>query len=157
MAQRWRICLQCRRCMRHWFNPWIRKIPWRRAWQATPVFLPGESHGQRCLAGYSPWGHKESDMVEELTLSPSLFQVPDRQLYWLVLLGSRYVYILCRVTLLFSPTTNGALCLSPWLCAPFQDASKCYRSWWLEEFAKECCLFPVLTNVSMSRSNLCVG
>ena len=43
------------------FGPWVQKIPWRRAWQATPVFLPGESHGQRNLAGYSPWGHKESD------------------------------------------------------------------------------------------------
>ena len=38
--------------------------PWRRAWQPTPVFLPGESHGQRSLAGYSPWGRKESDMTE---------------------------------------------------------------------------------------------
>ena len=45
------------------------KIPWRRAWQPTPVFLPGEFHGQRSLAGYSPWGHKESDMTERLTLS----------------------------------------------------------------------------------------
>ena len=41
-----------------------RKIPWRRKWQPTPVFLPGESHGQRSLAGYSPRGHKESDMAE---------------------------------------------------------------------------------------------
>ena len=40
------------------------KIPWRRAWQSTPVFLPGESHGQRSLVGYSPWGGKESDMTE---------------------------------------------------------------------------------------------
>ena len=45
-------------------NPQIGKIPWRRAWQPTPVFLPGESHGQRKLAGYSPQGHKESDMTE---------------------------------------------------------------------------------------------
>ena len=36
------------------FNPWVRKIPWRRKWQLTPIFLPGESHGQRSLAGYSP-------------------------------------------------------------------------------------------------------
>ena len=41
------------------FNPRVRKIPWRRKWQPTPVFLPGESHGQRSLAGYSPWGPKE--------------------------------------------------------------------------------------------------
>ena len=40
--------------MRLWFNPWVRKIPWRRAWQPTPVFLPGESHEQRSLAGYCP-------------------------------------------------------------------------------------------------------
>ena len=48
-------------------TPWVRKIPWRRAWQSAPVFLPGESHGQRSLVGYSPWGHKESDMTEQLT------------------------------------------------------------------------------------------
>ena len=42
---------QCRRCKRHGFDLWVWKIPWRRAWQPTPVFLPGESHGQRNLAG----------------------------------------------------------------------------------------------------------
>ena len=47
------------------------RFPWRRAWLPTPVFLPGESHGQRSLAGYSPWGHKELDMTERLTLSLS--------------------------------------------------------------------------------------
>ena len=52
---------QCRRHKRHGFNPWVRKVPWNRAWHPTPVFLPGESHGQRSLAGYSPWGGKESD------------------------------------------------------------------------------------------------
>ena len=46
------------------FDPWIRKIPWRRAWQSSPVYLPGESHGQRSLEGYSPWGCKELDMTE---------------------------------------------------------------------------------------------
>ena len=51
----------------HWFNPWVRKIPWRRNWQPTPVFLPGESYGQRSLAGYSSRGHKESDMTERLS------------------------------------------------------------------------------------------
>ena len=38
------------------FNPWVGKIPWSKAWQPTPLFLPGESHGQRSLGGYSPWG-----------------------------------------------------------------------------------------------------
>jgi len=46
------------------FNPWVGKISWRRAWQSTPGFLPGESHGQRSLSGCSPKGHKESDMTE---------------------------------------------------------------------------------------------
>ena len=45
------------------FDPWVGKIPWRRRWQPTPVFLPGESHGQRNLVGYSPWGCQESDMT----------------------------------------------------------------------------------------------
>ena len=49
------------------FNPWVGKIPWRRKWQPTPVFLPGESHGQRDLVSYSLWGHKESDTTEWLT------------------------------------------------------------------------------------------
>ena len=47
-----------------WFNPRVGKIPWRRKWQPTPVFLPGESRGQRRLMGYSPWGHEESDTTE---------------------------------------------------------------------------------------------
>ena len=46
------------------FDSLVRKIPWRRVWQPTPVFLPGESHRQRSLGGYSPWGNKESDMTE---------------------------------------------------------------------------------------------
>ena len=60
------ICLQCRRHRRHGFNPCGRKIPWRRAWQPTTVFLPEESHGQRNLEGYSPWGHKELDTTGRL-------------------------------------------------------------------------------------------
>ena len=47
-----------------WFNPWVGKTPWRRAWQATQVFLPKKSYGQRSLAGYSPKGHKELDTTE---------------------------------------------------------------------------------------------
>ena len=43
-------------------DSWVQKISWRREWQPTPVFLPGEFHGQRHLVGYSPWGRQESDM-----------------------------------------------------------------------------------------------
>ena len=58
---------QCKRYRRRGFDPWVRKIPWRRDWKPTPVFLPGESHGQRNLAGYRPWGHKGSDTTERLS------------------------------------------------------------------------------------------
>ena len=57
------------------FHSWVGMIPWRRAWQPTPVFLPGKFHGQRSLAGYSLWGHQESDMTEWLTLSLSLLYI----------------------------------------------------------------------------------
>ena len=57
--------------MQIWFDPWVRKIPWRREQLLTPLFLPGEFHGQRSLAGYNPWGLKESDTTEQLTLSLS--------------------------------------------------------------------------------------
>ena len=57
------VC-QCRRCRRCGFDPWIRKIPWRRKWQPAPVFLPGESHGQRSLVGYM--GSQESDTTEHV-------------------------------------------------------------------------------------------
>ena len=49
----------------HVFYPCIGKIPWRRKWQSTPVFLPGESHGQRSLAGYSPWGRKSRTWLSD--------------------------------------------------------------------------------------------
>ena len=55
---------QRRRCRRCRFDPWGGKIPWRRKWQPTPVFLPGKYQGQRSLMGFSPWDHKESDTTE---------------------------------------------------------------------------------------------
>ena len=50
---------QCRRWERHRFNSWVGKVPWKRAWQLPPILFPGESHGQRSCAGYSPWSRKE--------------------------------------------------------------------------------------------------
>ena len=82
------VC-QCRRHKRCRFNSWVGKIPWERAWQPTLVFLPGESHGQGSLAGYSSQGRKESDITERLhTHSTSIvlgfsgggsYKEPDRQ------------------------------------------------------------------------------
>ena len=65
--------------------PWVRKIPWRKNWLPTLVFLPGEFHGQRSLVGYSPWGHKEW-IAEWLTLSLSLqfivkYHFPKKQFF----------------------------------------------------------------------------
>ena len=70
-AQKVKNLLQCKRS---WLDPRVGKILWRRAWLPTPASLPGESHGQRSLAGYSPPGHKESDTTERLTLS--VFNTP---------------------------------------------------------------------------------
>ena len=66
-----RIHPQCIRCRRRGFNSWIMKISSRREQQPTPIFLPEEFHGQRSLMGYTPWGCKESDMIERITLSLS--------------------------------------------------------------------------------------
>ena len=55
---------QCGRGKRYWFDLWVGEIPWRRKWQPTPVFLPGKFHGQRSLAGHSPWGRRGSDTTE---------------------------------------------------------------------------------------------
>ena len=57
--------LQCRRCG---FDPWVGKISWMK-WLPTPVFLPGKTHGQRSLVGYSPGGHKKSDTTKRLNNS----------------------------------------------------------------------------------------
>ena len=78
---------QCRSHRRLGFNPWVRKIPWRRTWKHTSVFLPVASHGQRSLVGYSPWGLKELDTTERLHLCllhwqvGSLPLVPPGKLY----------------------------------------------------------------------------
>ena len=63
MAQRVKHRLQC---WRPGVDPWMGKILWRRKLHPIPVFLPGKPHGRRSLVGYSPWGHKESDMTERL-------------------------------------------------------------------------------------------
>ena len=64
VATRKEPACQCRRRKRHGFNPWVRKITWRRAWLLTPVFFPGESHGQRSLVGFSAQGCTELNTTE---------------------------------------------------------------------------------------------
>ena len=61
----WHSCKEsfCRRHTGNTYSAPVSRFPWRRKWQPTPVFLPGKSHGQRSLTGYSPWCHKELDMI----------------------------------------------------------------------------------------------
>ena len=83
-----RIYLQCRRRRRHRrpeLDAWIRKIPWRRKWHPTPVFLPEKSHGQRSPAGYSPRGHSKSDMTEQLSSAQHVF-------VWLIVFYALFEY-----------------------------------------------------------------
>ena len=79
LAQWQRIRLQCRR---RGFHPWVGKIPWRREWLPTPVFLPGESHRQKSLVGYSPWGRKESYVTEWLNSSWVEWRRDGRWCFW---------------------------------------------------------------------------
>ena len=69
-----RICLQRKR---PGFDLLVRNIPWRREWQPTPLFSPGKSHGQRSLADYSPWGHRESDMTKVHTHADTVVGLGD--------------------------------------------------------------------------------
>ena len=72
--------VQCRWHKRYRFHPRVRKTPWRRAWQPPPVFLPGESHGQRSLVDYGLWGHKESDMTDHY-IAISLHNIPSSRVF----------------------------------------------------------------------------
>ena len=71
---------QCRSHRRCQFDPWVKKIPWWREWQPTPVFLPGETLGQRSLVSYSPWGHKESDTTERLSIAHNYLKMENKWL-----------------------------------------------------------------------------
>ena len=94
---------KCRRHRRCGFDPWVRKIPWRRKWQPTPVILSGKSNRQRSLVGYSPWGCKELDMIEHAGTSCDL--MAGRILFlilWFTL--SRYNYKQTRFMVPISST-----------------------------------------------------
>ena len=98
---------QCRRWRRSGFSPWVGKIPWRRKWQPTPVFLPGEAYGQRRLAGYSPWGHKESVTTEHTHIQFFVFSF--RFYIWVI------SYSICLFCLTYFPKHN-VLWVHPCCC-----------------------------------------
>ena len=101
MAQR----LKSLQCRRPGFDPGVRRIPWKRKWQPTPVLLPGESHGQRSLVGYSPRSRKESDMTEQLhTLMVKNIYL--EKLFWFSESNRVANWFLCT----FISTDNAFLC-----------------------------------------------
>ena len=92
------------------FDPWVGTNPWRMEQLPTPVFLPGEFHGQKSLAGYSPRGHKESDMTEQLTLE--LF-IPCSKRSRLFSLPEWSKHVTSSLLLLLSCFSRVRLCATP--------------------------------------------
>ena len=107
------------------FNPWIGKIPWKRKWQPTPVFLPGKSHGWRSLAGYSAWGPKESDMTEWLTLSVLCLAIQALSIYSHI---------------------RNELVTTTWVLSEFKESWEfCAKMCWRKDLSTQKCLIPILS------------
>ena len=97
------------------FNPWVRKIPWRRKWQPTTVFLPGKAHGQRSLVCYSPWGHRvENNFVTKQQHQQNFFKKMNISPFGL-LLTPKYMYFPLWMS-----------CLPPWFFFFFFQFSECW-------------------------------
>ena len=116
VAQWWRILLWCRSHRRHGFNPWARKIFWRKAWQPTPVFLPAEPHGQKSLAGYSPWGCKESDRVRQTNTFTIFYYFFTSSMFYIVFI---IIYFSDSIIIHY------VLCLVSQLCSTLCDLMDC--------------------------------
>ena len=102
-----------RRCR---FDSWVRKIPWGKKWQPSPVFLPEKSHGQRSLASYSQWGHKESDRAEQLSMS-TICMIRLTGVSGMLICKDWLCWLLTRCAFKFSP------------CFFIKGAQSCSRSW----------------------------
>ena len=110
------------------FNPWVRKIPWSRKWQTTPVILPGKYHGRRSETGYSPYGHRESDMTEHHQHHHSFYSslrfisliilllFLDVIISWYPLFWSRQLFMVCSNWSV--PAAAKSLQSCPTLCDP---------------------------------------
>ena len=107
------------------FDPWVGKILWRRKWQSTPVLLPGKSHGQRSLVGYSPWGREESDTTDRLHVHVHVYALHDQweasSLPWCPCISTPSisqprelrVFLVYSCSLPISIKVNGSCCLAP--------------------------------------------
>ena len=109
------ICRQCG------FNHWVRKTPWRRKWQPTPVLLPGKSHGQRSLVGYSRWDDKESDTIERLHFLISIHDYWknhsfDYRTFVAKVVSLLFLFMLFRFVITFLPRSKHLLI--SWLQSP---------------------------------------
>ena len=108
---------QCSFCKRCGFEPWVRKIPWSKKWQPTPLFLPKKSHGERKLAGYSPWGCKTLNTTERL----SIYTLKQD---WAICSSQLWtIFSHLYVTALFGQQNQFLLCTDGQLLFIFQDAA----------------------------------
>ena len=112
---------QCRRHKRCRFTPWVGKIPLRREWQPSPVFSPGESQGQRSLAGYSPWGHQESDTMEGTHTAHTCHTHVGCMLCWVV----------CAAVIRYQGLASTAKIHCPTGLKAASPRSRCQQGWFL--------------------------
>jgi len=106
------------------FDPRVRKIPWRRKWLPTPVFLPGEFHGQRSLADFSPWDRKEADTTEQL--STHIHTILQTEKKKILKLFSRYKNISPKKLFDYPKYywVKKVILQDPW--PPFSSSNLCY-------------------------------
>ena len=97
---------KCRKCKRHGFDPWVGKIPWRRKWQLTRVFLPGKFHGHRSLVGCSLWGLKELDTAEHTHMPRCFCQSLLKLMSIKSVMPSSHLILCCPLLLLPSSLPN---------------------------------------------------
>ena len=136
---------QCRRCR---FDPWVRKIPWKRRWQLTPVFLPEKSHGQKSLESYSPWGQRRVRhnlaQPSSPTPTPPLSPFPPPSFNHPGVCAVEFPVVLINWR---SPMTNSLAHFSRVYCSlgifPFEkcgvDLLKNLCHYWLNPCSRPCC------------------
>ena len=94
-----RICLQCRRCRKHWLDPWVANITWERKWQPTRVFLPGKSHEQKSPVDYSPiWSQRVQHnwaCTHARHADSFWFSKPERETWVFAVITSSQVMLCC--------------------------------------------------------------
>ena len=114
---------QCRKCKRCWLDAWDGKIPWRRKWQPTPLFMPGESHRQRSLAGYSPWVPKSQTWLRWLSTGTQSIIIWSTKL-------SIFLFYKCKLFVWFC--TDSCILINSPVSVDLDTVIKSYpRLWWI--------------------------